>query len=59
MRQKSLVEFAKDMERQAKKKATFSRHRAFQTRKAILKKLGEDFAPALLTIGQKKEMKGE
>lgn len=56
MRQKPLVEFAHDMEKLAKKNQSFSRYRAFQTRKAILKKLGHQAAPALLTVGQKKEL---
>lgn len=57
MNGKSLIEFANSMEKAAEKNSTFSRHRAFQTRKAILKKLGKSIAPALLTLGQKKELK--
>ena len=34
-----------------------TRHHIFQLRKSMLKKLGERFAPALLTQGQKKELK--
>ena len=34
-----------------------TRHHVFQLRKSMLKKLGERFAPALLTTGQKKELK--
>lgn len=34
-----------------------TRHHVFQLRKSMLKKLGERFAPALLTAGQKKELK--
>ena len=35
----------------------FTRHHVFQLRKSMAKKLGERFAPALLTTGQKKELK--
>lgn len=45
------------MEKLAKKNQTFTRFRAFQTRKAILKKLGDSFSQALLTNGQKKQLK--
>lgn len=34
-----------------------TRHHVFQLRKSMLKKLGDRFAPALLTQGQKKELK--
>jgi len=34
-----------------------TRHHVFQLRKSMLKKLGEKFAPALLTTGQKRELK--
>lgn len=53
----SLVEYARKMEAMAKSNISFSRFRAFQTRKSIVGKLGDDFAKALLTKGQKKAIK--
>ena len=53
---KTLSEYAADMEKIAKKNEAFSRFRAFQTRKSILKKFPR-FSQALLTIGQRKQLK--
>lgn len=53
----NLTEYAEKMEEISKKNQTFSRFRAFQTRKAIIKKFGEQFAQALITRGQKKPLK--
>ena len=47
------------MEKLSKENWSFSRFRAFQTRKRLLRKLGDGFAGALLTIGQRKELKKE
>lgn len=57
MNRKDLTEFGRDMEKLAKKNVTFTRFRAFQTRRGILKKLGDAFKASLLTTGQRKEMK--
>lgn len=58
MRGQSLSEFARDMEQMSKSNKSFSRFRAFQTRKALLTKLGgNDFKIALTTVGQRKELK--
>lgn len=58
MRGQSLSEFARDMEQLSKSIKSFSRFRAFQTRKSLLSKLGgEDFKVALTTIGQRKPLK--
>lgn len=58
MRGQSLSEFAREMEKSAKSNKSFSRFRAFQTRKALLTKLGgEDFKIALTTMGQRKPLK--
>lgn len=54
---KSLAEYAADMEKLAEKNIKFSRHRAFQTRKAIIRKLGPRFALALVTKRQKRPLK--
>lgn len=57
MNGKDLTEWGKDMEQLARKNETFSRFRAFQTRKSILKKLGAEFKGALITNGQRKVLK--
>lgn len=57
MNGKSLVQFSKEMEKLAQSNTEFTRFRAFQTRKAIATKLGDEFAQALLTSGQRKELK--
>lgn len=58
MRGQSLSEFAREMEKSAKSNKSFSRFRAFQTRKALLTKLGgEEFKVALTTMGQRKPLK--
>ena len=58
MKNLSLVEFGRAMESMAKGNKSFSRFRAFQTRKSLLSKLGgEDFKVALTTIGQRKPLK--
>lgn len=58
MKGESLVEFARDMEQMSKSNKSFSRFRAFQTRKALLTKLGgEEFKVALTTMGQRKPLK--
>lgn len=66
MNGKTLQQFADDMtltlERQHKMmtknaEQKFSRHHAFQLRKSMLKKLGDRFAAALLTMGQRKKLK--
>ena len=41
MNGKDITSIAKDIELNAKKNQTVSRHKVFQERKAILKKLGE------------------
>ena len=56
-RGESLTEFGRKMEKIAKKNQNFTRFRAFQTRKSIVKKLGEKFCGGLLTKGQKKVIK--
>lgn len=53
----NLTEYGQKVEQIAKKNQTFSRFRAFQTRKSIIRKLGEQFSAALLTRGQKKVLK--
>lgn len=55
----SLTEFGQQMEQLSKQNWSFSRFRAFQTRKRLLRKLGDGFAGALLTMGQKKPLKKE
>lgn len=57
MNQQSLTDWCKDMEKLSQKNKEFSRFRAFQTRKGILKKLGTQFKGALMTLGQRKELK--
>lgn len=59
MNQMTLTEFGAQMEKLSKDNWNFSRFRAFQTRKRLLKKLGDNFAQALLTIGQRKPLKKE
>ena len=59
MNGKDITSIAKDIELNAKKNQTVSRHKVFQERKAILKKLGDQFAAALLTNGQRRRLKGE
>lgn len=53
---KNLTEFGKDMEKQAKSNQKFSRFRAFQTRKSILKSHPE-LSTALIMLGQRKSLK--
>ena len=53
---KTLQQFADDMEKLAARNAKFTRFRAFQTRKSIVKKLPR-FGAALLTMGQRKPIK--
>ena len=53
---KTLTEFGKEMEVLAQKNLSFSRHRAYQTRNAIAKRL-PNLIPALLTKGQWKEQR--
>lgn len=57
MQGRNLTEFAEDMEQMSQMNQTFSRCRAFQTRKAILGKLGDQFKIALTTRGQRKPLK--
>lgn len=57
MNKKTLTSFAADMEKLASSNKTYSRFRAFQLRKALLSKLGRQFGQALLTEGQKKQLK--
>lgn len=58
MKNLTLSEFAREMEKSAKSNKSFSRFRAFQTRKSLLTKLGgDDFKIALTTIGQRKPLK--
>ena len=52
-----LSEIARQMEKNAKKNSEVSRFKVFQERKSLLKKLGDSFIPALLTQGQRKEIK--
>lgn len=59
MNQLTLTEFGQAMEKLSKDNWSFSRFRAFQTRKRLLRKLGDNFAGALLTMGQKKPLKKE
>ena len=59
MNRMTLTEFGGEMERLAKDNRSFTRFRAFQTRKRLLRKLGDGFAGALLTTGQRKELKKE
>ena len=56
MNNKDLTTFAKEMEQLANRNKCFTRFRAFQTRKAIIKKHPE-LAIACLTNGQRKELK--
>ena len=59
MNQLTLTEHAQLMEKMARENLSCSRFKIFQTRKRMLRKLGETFAPALLTIGQRKPFKKE
>lgn len=59
MNKLTLTEFGQEMEKLSKENWSFSRFRAFQTRKRLLRKLGDNFSGALLTIGQKKPLKKE
>lgn len=52
---KSLVQWSAEMSKILKKPMT--RFHAFQLRKSLLKKLGDEYAPALLTLGQRKPLK--
>lgn len=57
MNGKSLSDWAREMEKMSKSNASFSRFRAFQTRKLLLSKLGDNFKLALTTDGQRKQLK--
>ena len=57
MNNMTLTDYAQDMEALAQDNKCFSRFRAFQTRKRLLKKLGDEYSSALLTMGQKKPLK--
>lgn len=59
MNKLTLTEFGQEMEKLSKENWCFSRFRAFQTRKRLLRKLGDNFTGALLTMGQRKELKKE
>ena len=59
MNKLTLTEFGQEMEKLSKENWSFSRFRAFQTRKRLLRKMGDGFAGALLTMGQRKELKKE
>ena len=52
-----LCDIARQIEKNAQKNQTVSRFKVFQERKSLLKKLGDSFIPALLTQGQRKEIK--
>ena len=54
---KSLTAIAKDIQANALANRTVSRHKVFQERKSMLKKLGDTFAPALMTSGQRRKLK--
>lgn len=54
MNQQSLTEWAAEVSKILSKPMT--RFHAFQLRKSMLKKLGDEYAPALLTSGQRKPL---
>lgn len=56
MNRKTLTEFAEDVENLSRKNQTCSRHHTFQLRKSLHKKI-PSFGPALLTTGQRKQLK--
>lgn len=55
MNGQSLVDWSEDISKILKKPMT--RFHAFQLRKSMLKKLGDKYAPALITKGQRKPLK--
>ena len=55
MNRQSLIDWSEDVSKILKKPMT--RFHAFQLRKSMLKKLGDGYAPALLTKGQRKPLK--
>ena len=55
MNGKSLVEWSAEVSKILSTPMT--RFHAFQLRKSMLKKLGDQYAPALLTLGQRKPLK--
>ncbi|MBR6626196.1 MAG: hypothetical protein IKL01_08350 [Mailhella sp.] len=57
MNGQSLVDWSGEVSKMLKKPMT--RFHAFQLRKSMLKKLGDGYAPALLTKGQRKPLKKE
>ena len=55
----NLTEHGMEMEKLSRENMICSRFKTFQTRKRLLRKLGDGFASSLLTSGQKKPLKIE